>query len=169
MNLLSYEPVFLDDFNDKFVILSRFELDPATPDREALDRLCRSPGYACEYLGQHGMPKDPSDTPTVHGKWRLDEISAEIFESTDAITVRRIIQQWADETDGQAPLSAAAQTRLEVGVFPLLDLGRIYRLGEMSTAAEHEMSWSVGMGGFYEFEVMDRAAGQLHVIVATDD
>lgn len=79
--------------------------------------------------------------------------------------MRSWLSSWVDWED-DVP---AVEATLASEVLPRLEGDSIFRLPDLRTSAEHDWGWVVGHAGFHEFVIVDRSAGLLTLIVASDD
>lgn len=162
--------VHMDANTFMWVQLTHFSFDASMEDRSVIEALIGNRGYVHDYASPFDVDA-PVTELAVHGRWYRDRIQAELFEPLSASDAERLIRAWADDQDWNEP---GYRQPLEViarlgPVFELLRAGDVYKLCNPGAEAEHEYGFVTGNGGFHEFVVMDRTAGRLHVIVASDD
>ncbi|MFT3900639.1 MAG: hypothetical protein QM728_10420 [Gordonia sp. (in: high G+C Gram-positive bacteria)] len=164
---------------DDFVQLGRrmwvdivhFAIDDTASDDAVLSSLFETPAFAHGYMGPLPAEPRPITAESIHGKWHLRAITVDSYEPTTAAAAWAELQRWANEPDWTDPgfrQPADAMARLDT-VHDLLERGDVYQLRNPDAEDEHECGWVVGITGFHEFVVIDRQAGQLHLIVASDD
>jgi hypothetical protein len=167
-----------------WVDIRRFRiLDAASGDTVLLAALIQHPQYRDDYLGK-GL--EAAADGERHGPYWLSAIGPEAFQPIQADDGRLLLQRWADESVSHAismydsaiehgirpadprPSPEVFQERLDARVYPCL-VGDIVQLPDMRDQAEHDYGWILGLQGFHEFLAIDREAGTLTLVVATDD
>ena len=85
-----------------------------------------------------------------------------------AADAEALIRTWAEYA---APLPDARREELEHQLYPRIRSATSrYQLPDLRDAAEHEWGPSVGsITGFFEFVLIDRHAGNVALVVASDD
>lgn len=170
LRVLGSDIIHLDRGTYMWIQLTHFAIEAAQNDRSLLRSLIASPGYAHDYAS----PFDPDgevQQSAVHGRWWREAIHPALFAPCTPQDAEVLLYAWADEQrwaqpgDRQPPRIRA---RLEA-VVKLLRSERLYRLNNPGADAEHEYGFVTGSLGFYEFVVIDRASGRLHLVVASDD
>ena len=158
--LVVFKPYF------HWVDIKRFAVDPTSSDRDLFSALIGSPEYHDHYAGQ---ATEEQDHHSLHGPYELGAISPGVYEQSNPEEARVHLRRWLSAwLDGE-------QERVEVLaqfndlVLPRLGGDTVYRLPDLRSTAEHEWGWVVGVDGFHEFVVMDRASRLLTLLVASDD
>jgi hypothetical protein len=131
-------------------------------DRGALGLLLRHVRYRDSYAGTGDI-----DMVDLHGPYRLDAITADSFPSADPAGAEAKLRAWAEQN---APLPDIARDQIETELYPRIrNATSCYRLEDLGVAAQHDWGDTVGLNGFHEFVVIDRAEGTLALVVASDD
>ncbi|MFJ4657994.1 hypothetical protein ACIP5Y_42565 [Nocardia sp. NPDC088792] len=157
--------VHLDSGTYHWVSLKAFRITADRPDTELLAALVRHPQYRDNYAG--GGPDDQS-SPSLHGPYLLDRISADSFNHLSPGTAQTLLQQWADRASGT--VSVAVQDELNRWVYPVLTDSVVFELPDLTHDAEHDWGWIVGaINGFHELVAIDRPSRVMTLVVASDD
>jgi hypothetical protein len=136
--------------------------DEPADDRKALGLLLRHVRYRDSYASSVF-----EDSVSIHGPYCLDAITVDSFVAVDAASVEATLRAWAEQVmpvpdieRGQAERelysrvhAATSRYRLVVGPEALHDWGDVVG----------------GITGFHEFVLIDRRAGTLALVVASDD
>jgi len=135
---------------------------PELDDRAVLSLLLADRRYRDSYAGT-----GDEDMETIHGPFRLDAITVDSFAPADAAAEIATLGEWAEQ---YAPLPEAAAAQVEKEVYGRLrDATSRYRLVNPGEDQFHEWGFAVGSHGFHELVLIDRAAGSVALIVASDD
>jgi hypothetical protein len=167
--LIGAEIVHLDKHTFMWVQLTRFGMTPGN-DQDVLAALIASPGYDDDYASPLHVGEERNE-PAVHGRWRLSAIHTGMFEPTTAATAEARIRSWVDDQPWNDPTyrqPAEVHLRLQK-VYDLLRTGDLYTLRNPREESMHVYGSSTGHLGFHEFVVINRVAGAVHVVVASDD
>lgn len=144
--------------NVKLFALPGQDLD----DRAVLALLLANARYRDSYAGT-----GDEDMGTIHGPFRLDAITVDSFAPADAAAEVATLGEWAQR---YAPLSEAVAEQVETEVYRRVrDATSRYRLVNPGEDQFHEWGFAVGNNGFHELVVIDRPAGSVALIVASDD
>lgn len=168
--LVGSDIVHLDKNTFMWVQMTRFVIDPARGDSELIASLIASPGYAHDYASPFPSGSAPVGE-TLHGRWVLSAISADLFEPSTASRAEADLLRWATEQDWTDPgyqQPPEVMERLR-SVLMLLRTGRVYKFRNPGPEAEHDYGNVTGALGFHEFVVIDPPGGLLHLVVASDD
>ena len=131
-------------------------------DRAVLALLLAHVRYRDSYAGT-----GDEDMKTIHGPFRLDAITVDSFVAVDAAAEIAALGAWATQF---APLPEAVAEQVESEVYQRLrDATSRYRLVNPGKEQFHEWGGVVGSAGFHELVVIDRSAGSVALIVASDD
>lgn len=147
----------------QWVSIKLFRL-PGHPidDQAALRLLLRHVRYRDSYAGT-----GDKDMVTLHGPYRLDAISIDSFTPADPASAEATLGAWAEE---YWALDEAARDWLERELYPRVrNATSCYRLADLGEDAQHDWGWVLGKTGFHELVVVDRVAGSLALVVASDD
>ena len=116
------------------------------------------------------------DAKTIHGPYWLHAITPETFTIVDAEAAKTAISHWAEHVirdwDGDFVSWPQAQhEEMDREVYARTHRATvIYQLPDIRAMAQHDWGEIVGSdAGFHEFVIIDRAAGQLALVVASDD
>jgi len=116
------------------------------------------------------------DAKTIHGPYWLRAITPEIFTVVNADVVNTTIRYWAEHVirdwdDNFVSWPQAQREALEREVYARTQRATvIYRLPDIRATAQHDWGDVVGSdAGFHEFVIIERAAGELALVVASDD
>lgn len=159
--------VLLETDSNVWVNVKRFSFDPGGTDAQLLESLITQAQYGDDYVGEFSEEYALADQ---HGPYRRSAITPEAFELTEAgsaeTELSAWLSNWVDKDAGQA---ARSRELLQTEVLTLLASGSVYRLPDLRDVAEHEWGCVTGTLGFHEFVVIDRTAGMLSLVVASDD
>jgi hypothetical protein len=163
---LSYQgEVFVNFRNSTYqwVSIKLFAL-PADVDDYTLLRLLI--GHV-RYRDSYGGTGD-KDMETIHGPYWLYAISPERFSPISTPDAEALIRTWAEYA---APLPDARREEMERELYSRLrNATSRYQLPDLRDTAEHDWGSSVGsLTGFFEFVLIDRRAGSVALVVASDD
>ncbi|WP_147917355.1 hypothetical protein [Ruania zhangjianzhongii] len=170
LRLRGSDLIHLDEGTYMWIQVTHFAIEAEQSDRSLLSSLIASPGYAHDYAS----PFDPDEEvqqSAVHGRWRLETIHPALFARCTPHDAEALLQVWVDEQQWTEPgyrQPPKVRARVE-GVVNLLRSGRLYRLNNPGTDAEHEYGFATGSLGFHEFVVIDRVTECLLLVVASDD
>jgi hypothetical protein len=107
------------------------------------------------------------DAKIIHGPYWLKAISVESFSAVPAMAAGALIATWANY---DAAVPESDYPVLDEWVYgPIREATSIYQLADLRDTAEHDWGYVVGYTGFHEFVVINRDAGRLTLIVASDD
>lgn len=117
-----------------------------------------------------------ADAKTIHGPYRLSAITPETFTIVDAADVDTAIRTWAEHVirdwDGNfVSWPQAQREEMNREVYARIQRATvIYRLPDIRATAQHDWGDVVGSdAGFHEVVIIDRSAGELALVVASDD
>ncbi|SMF45622.1 hypothetical protein [Streptomyces sp. Amel2xC10] len=113
-----------------------------------------------DYAGGGVVPDGPR-----HGPYWIRLITPDLYESISHEKAGQILREWADPLPDMSP-EFEADLRREV-FDRLAAADGIYYLGELDDEAIHD--WGRVHYEFHEFVIIDRAGGQLTLVVAADD
>jgi len=131
-------------------------------DRTVLARLIADRRYRDSYGGT-----GDEDMETIHGPFQLAAITVDSFVPTQAAAEIATLEEWAQK---YAPLPETVAEQVETEVYQRLrDATSRYRLENPGEDQFHEWGFAIGNNGFHELVVIDRAAGSVALIVASDD
>jgi hypothetical protein len=158
-------------YQDKIVILlpayqwfsiKLFRLpDEPIDDREALGLLLRHVRYRDSYASSVF-----EDSVSIHGPYCLDAITTGSFTAADPESVQTTLRAWSGQV---VPVPDIERDQAERELYARVRTATsCYRL-VLGPEAQHDWGWVVGMTGFYEFVLIDRRAGTLALVVASDD
>ncbi len=147
----------------QWVVIKLFTLPPDTNDDEVLTLLIGHVRYRDSYAS-----RDFKDAKTIHGPYWLHAITPEVFSHASAQDAEALLRTWAEY---QAPLPAARRDQMESELYPRIrSATALYQLADLRDTAEHDWGSSVGSdSGFHEFVLIDRRAGSVALVVASDD
>ncbi|MFF9080618.1 MULTISPECIES: hypothetical protein [Streptomyces] len=129
-------------------------------DRELLAALVGHEQFRDDYAGGGVLPDGPR-----HGPYWLRLITPDLYESISQEKAVQILREWVDPL---WDVPTALETDLQREVFARVAAADgIYYLGELGDEAIHD--WGRVHDSFHEFVLVDRAAGQVTLIVAADD
>jgi hypothetical protein len=119
------------------------------------------------YRDSYGGTGD-KDMETIHGPYWLYAITPELFSPVSAPDAETLIRTWAEYA---APLPDARRDEVERELYPRIrNATSRYQLPDLRDTAEHDWGGSVGsVTGFFEFVLIDRRAGSVALVVASDD
>lgn len=143
-----------------------FAIQPGTPDLLLVASLISSQQYHDHYAGQ-----DPTDQThhSLHGPYRLEAISPEVFEPISRQAAREDLQAWVSSWVDHDEDGPEVEARLDAEVLPKVDGDSLLRLPNLREHAEHEWGWVVGGNGFLELVIINQDAAMLTLLVASDD
>lgn len=147
----------------QWVLIKLFTLPSDADDREVLALLT----HHLRYRDSYAAPEF-KDAETIHGPYWLNAITPEVFRPVSAADAEALIRTWAEY---QAPLPAARRDEMERELYPRIRSATArYQLADLRDTAEHDWGSSVGSDtGFHEFVLIDRSAGNVALVVASDD
>ncbi|MGW4629454.1 hypothetical protein [Streptomyces rubiginosohelvolus] len=129
-------------------------------DRELLAALVGHEQFRDDYAGGGVLPDGPR-----HGPYWLRLITPDLYESISQEKAVQILREWVDPL---WDVPTALETDLQREVFARVAAADgIYCLRELGDEAIHD--WGRVHDSFHEFVLVDRAAGQVTLIVAADD
>ncbi|MFF9575171.1 hypothetical protein ACF1BA_08200 [Streptomyces rubiginosohelvolus] len=129
-------------------------------DRELLAALVGHEQFRDDYAGGGVLPDGPR-----HGPYWLRLITPDLYESISQEKAVEILREWVDPL---WDVPTALETDLQREVFARVAAADgIYYLRELGDEAVHD--WGRVHDSFHEFVLVDRAAGQVTLIVAADD
>ena len=163
---LVYEgKVFINFRNHTYqwVSIKLFALPADADDHEVLALLIRHVSYRDSYGGTGDR-----DMETIHGPYWLYAITPEVFSPVSAPDTEALLRTWAEYA---APLPDGRREELEQELYPRIRSATSrYQLPDLRDIAEHDWGSSVGsLTGFFEFVLIDRHAGSVALVVASDD
>ncbi|WP_260973249.1 hypothetical protein [Mycolicibacterium llatzerense] len=116
------------------------------------------------------------DAKIIHGPYWLRAIIPDSFVVVDPTAAETVIRQWAenvirDWADEFVRWPQAQREEMDREVYARIQRATvIYQLPDIRATAQHDWGDIVGSdAGFNEFIVIDRAAGELALVVASDD
>lgn len=131
-------------------------------DREALGLVSRHIRYRDSYAGT-----GDEDMVDIHGPYRLDAITTDSFSAVGSASAEATLRWWAE---CNAALPSTARDELEHDLYARIRAATaVYQLTGVGEAEWHDWGYVVGMSGFNEFVLIDRAADALALVVASDD
>ncbi|WKX23157.1 MULTISPECIES: hypothetical protein [unclassified Streptomyces] len=145
----------------RWVDIKQFRFPAASmDDTELLDALIEHGQFRDDYAGGGVLPEG-----TRHGPYWLRLITPGLYALVSQERAVQIVQEWVE------PLwdaSTELETNLQREVFDRLAAADgIYYLSELGDEATHD--WERVHEHFHEFVLINRAAGQLALVVAADD
>jgi hypothetical protein len=146
----------------RWVDIKVFGLPVDLDDRTALASMITHVRYRDSYASA-----DFEDAKTIHGPYRLDAITPQTFTVADPAEAEGLIRTWAEYYGRWYDVDREAMHR---EVYARIHRAAvIYQLPDIRANAQHDWGDVVGGDGFHEFVVIDRAAGELALVVASDD
>ncbi|ORW87114.1 hypothetical protein AWC22_09065 [Mycobacterium riyadhense] len=147
----------------QWVSIKLFALPANTDDHTVLALLTHHVRYRDSYAGT-----GDKDVETIHGPYRLNAITPEVFDTVSAADAEALIRTWADY---DAPMTDARRQEMEHELYPRIrNATSRYQLADLRDTAEHDWGSSVGSDtGFHEFVLIDRHTGSVALVVASDD
>ncbi|MEU8097233.1 hypothetical protein [Streptomyces rubiginosohelvolus] len=129
-------------------------------DRELLAALVGHEQFRDDYAGGGVLPDGPR-----HGPYWLRLITPDLYESISQEKAVQILREWVDPL---WDVPTELETDLQREVFARVAAADgIYYLRELGDEAIHD--WGRVHDSFHEFVLVDRAVGQVTLIVAADD
>ena len=164
--LLVYQgDVFINFRNHTYqwVSVKLFALPADADDHEVLALLIRHVRYRDSYAAP-----DFEDAKTIHGPDWLNAVRPEVFFTVSAPDAEALIRTWAEYA---APLPDGRREEMEQSLYPRIRSATSrYQLPDLRDVAEHDWGSTVGSAtGFFEFVLIDRHAGSVALVVASDD
>lgn len=164
--------VKLDSGTFQWVELRKFHIaDPLADDAGLIESLLAHRAYRVTFWDGQQLGDEQIYRRSVHGPYPLSRIHPGLFEPVDAEGADAALFQWANDQDWNPPWagqSAETMARLREEVCALFRRGKVYQLTQL-TEDDYEEYTPIGWLGFVEFVVIDRDAGELHLVVAADD
>lgn len=147
----------------QWVSIKLFALPADADDATLLSLLIRHIRYRDSYAAP-GF----KDAEIIHGPYWLNAIEPEMFVPVASDDVEALIRTWAEYA---APLPSGPREEMERELYPKIrEATSQYQLADLRPIAEHDWGCSVGsITGFFEFVLIDRHAGSMALIVASDD
>lgn len=149
----------------QWVSIKLFVLPAAADDHEVLASLIRHVRYRDSYSGTGDR-----DMEIIHGPYQLSAITPESFFSSSAGDIEPLIRTWAEYA---APLPDPRRVEMERELYPRIrEATSSYQLLDLRDTAQHDEGWGTSVGsitGFFEFVLIDRNAGTMALVVASDD
>ncbi|WP_156689795.1 hypothetical protein [Mycobacterium sp. Marseille-P9652] len=166
MSELVYDREVLINFRNgtyQWVSIKLFALPPEADDYTALQLLIDHVRYRDSYGGT-----GDKDMEVIHGPYWLYAIAPEIFSPASAADAETLVRTWAEFA---APLPDARREEMEHELYPRIrDATGRYQLPDLREVAQHDWGSLVGAAtGFLEFVLIDRRAGTVALVVASDD
>jgi hypothetical protein len=146
----------------QWVDIKVFALPVDVDDRTALALMISHVRYRDSYASAEFQ-----DAKTIHGPYRLNAITVDTFTVADPAEVEALIRTWAEY---YVRWYDADREAMEREVYARIHRATvIYQLPNIRDTAQHDWGEVVGGDGFHEFVIIDRAAGELALMVASDD
>ncbi|UQX10181.1 hypothetical protein [Candidatus Mycobacterium methanotrophicum] len=146
----------------QWVVIKLFALSEDVDDRAALELLLRHVRYRDSYAGT-----GDKDMVDIHGPYWLKAITPESFSQVESADAEALLRTWAEYA---TPLPDENRAELEHELYPRIrNAITRYQLADLRRTAEHDWGGVVGTTGFHEFVLIDRAAGSVALVVASDD
>jgi hypothetical protein len=164
--LLVYQgEVFINFCNHTYqwVSIKLFALPAGADDHEILTLLIRHVRYRDSYAA-----REFKDAETIHGPYWLEAITPEVFSPVSGSDAEALIRTWAEYA---APLPGGRREEMEQELYSRIrNATSRYQLPDLRDSAEHDWGSTVGsLTGFFEFVLIDRHAGNVALVVASDD
>lgn len=145
----------------QWVSVKVFTLPATVDDRTALAAMIGHAQYLDSYAG-------PWDVVDKHGPYWLHAITPQTFVVVaDLAQAETLIRTWAECYVRWHDADREAMDREVYGRLRRATV--IYQLPDIRATAQHDWGDVVGSDGFHEFVTVDRATGELALIVASDD
>jgi hypothetical protein len=149
----------------QWVSIKLFALPADADDYAVLHLLIRHVRYRDSYGGT-----GERDMETIHGPYWLCAITPEVFSPVSASDAEALIRTWAEYA---APLPNTRREEVEQQLYPRIrNATSRYQLADLRETAQHDQGWGSSVGsatGFFEFVLIDRRAGSVALVVASDD
>lgn len=146
----------------QWVSIKVFVLAAEVDDQSALAAMIGDVQYHDSYAGSWD-----TDTVDKHGPYWLHAITPETFTVANSAEVEALIRTWAEY---YVPWHDADRQVMDREVYARIQRATVtYQLPDIRAAAQHDWGEIVGGDGFHEFVIIDRAAGELALVVASDD
>ncbi|AMV36906.1 hypothetical protein [Planctomyces sp. SH-PL62] len=151
---------FYDD-SFRWIDVKRFAWDGVGEGESVLDSLLNSPHYRDTYISD-----DPhlSRSETIHGPYRVAEITPGDFESISPTAARAVVDEFSNLY--QSPPAPELLQEIESLVLPRLHGAACYQLRPVENA-EHELAGI--LEEFRELVAISRVAGEVALIVMAID
>lgn len=147
----------------QWVRIKLFALPANADDAEVLALLTRHIRYRDSYA-----EPEFEDAKTIHGPYWLHAIDPGLFFPVSAADAEALIRTWAEYA---APLTAGRRSEMEQKLYSRIqEATSRYQLPDLRETAEHDWGSTVGsITGFFEFVLINRRAGGVALVVASDD
>lgn len=146
----------------QWVSAKLFDLPPEVDDFTVLQLLFRHVRYRDSYGGT-----GDKDMETIHGPYWLHAIVPEILVPASAVDAEALIRTWAEY---DVSLTDHDRVAMEHEIYPRIRHATSrYQLPDLRDTALHDWGWAIGNNGFHEFVLIDRRAGSVALLVASDD
>lgn len=149
----------------RWIAIDTFSVRRHRDDRQLLAALISNPWYAYTYA----EPRQPEPIPSlgIHGPYRLDAISAELFVPKSPHEVNSNIRAWAGKY-GDLPPNLTAEIAAELARL-CSPSNRLYELPDIRETAGHEWGGVIGLDGFIEIVAIEPEDSTLTLLVCGDD
>jgi hypothetical protein len=149
-------------YSRQWVDIKLFSAPPEAADHEVLALLVAHPRYRDSYAGV-----DAEHSQAIHGPYRLEAITTAAFSAVSAESAEGLLRTWATY---DAPLDEAQSAELDRELYARVrSASSRYQLADLRDTGEHDWGYVVGTTGFWEFVLIDRSAGGVALVVASDD
>jgi hypothetical protein len=147
----------------QWVSIKLFELPTDADDNDVLSLLTRHVRYRDSYAAS-----EFEDAKTIHGPYWLNAIDPKLFFPVSTADVEALVRTWAEYA---APLPGGCREEMERELYPRIrEATSRYQLPDLRDIAEHDWGSTVGaITGFFEFVLINRHAGSVALVVASDD
>lgn len=146
----------------QWVSIKVFAVPAEVDDQAALAAMIADVRYRDSYAGT-----GDTDMVDKHGPYWLAAITPQTFTVTTPAAVETVIRTWSGY---YTPWPAADRDAMDREVYPRIQHATvIYQLPDIRATAQHDWGEVVGSDGFHEYVMIDRAAGELALMVASDD
>jgi len=146
----------------QWVSIKVFTVPADVDDHAALASMIAHVRYRDSYAGT-----GDTDMIDKHGPYWLSAITPDTFVVADPVAVDTVIRTWAGY---YTPWPEADRAAMDREVYPRIQHATvIYQLPDIRATAQHDWGDVVGSDGFYEYVMIDRVAGELALMVASDD
>jgi hypothetical protein len=146
----------------QWVLIKLFALPPDLDDQAILALLIRHVRYRDSYAAP-----EFSDAKTIHGPYRLDAITPQVFSAASASDSEALVRTWANYIE---PLIGDDRAAMEREVYSRIqEATTLYQLPDMRRTARHDWGYVVGSDGFHELILINRRINVVALLVASDD
>ncbi|MGC1275811.1 MAG: hypothetical protein WBC44_19060, partial [Planctomycetaceae bacterium] len=165
IEFIDHSQINFADATYRWIVLKRFSFsDDSMEHRTLLDSLIR-----CRWYRDHYASADSHehDSKTIHGPYRLSEITAESFEAVTAAEAGSVVDEFCNLDEFESPPTDAVKRQIATQITVRIDTAAsIFRLRQLD-GAKHD--WGDVLWEFRELVTISRTEHELGLIVMAID